>query len=353
MAKKKKKALLYCRVSTKKQALEGHGLASQEIRLRERAETMGYEIVAVFTDDVSGGGHYNQRSGMTSLMQLIDAFPDERFVVLFDDLKRFARDTRFHLELIDEMDKRGVERECLNHKIDNSPAGRFIETILAGTGKLEREQNALQVSQKMIAHMQSGRWKIPAPRGYRYEKHPEHGKLITPVEPMASIIKEALEGYASGRFQTQAEVRRFLEAQPDYPKNAKGRVEQQRVTDMLDCILYAGVIDYPKWGISNVQGVHQALISLEAYEQIQERRRGVAKAPARKTSIWIFLCVALCVARIAASLTQAAGLREKRNIIPITFATLAAVRAIASLCVRNWLKVTSRKSSGRFNPIPT
>ncbi|MEO1611062.1 MAG: hypothetical protein AAFU55_01700 [Pseudomonadota bacterium] len=33
-------------------------------------------------------------------------------------------------------------------------------------------------------------------------------------EPRASILQEALEGYAGGRFETQAEVKRVLESQP-------------------------------------------------------------------------------------------------------------------------------------------
>jgi len=40
-------------------------------------------------------------------------------------------------------------------------------------------------------------------------------------EPLASIIREALEGYASGRFDIQAEVKRWLEAQPEFPKVQK------------------------------------------------------------------------------------------------------------------------------------
>lgn len=279
---KKKKAIIYCRVSTKKQAIEGEGLESQEVRCREFAERNGYEVMAVFTDEASGGGDFMKRPGMVALLAFVSAQPDEQFLVIFDDLKRFSRDKKFHQILRETFNALGAQRYCLNHKFEDTIENEFVEDLLSLTNDLERRQNARQVSQKMRAHMQQGRWKLPAQRGYRYEKHPEHGRLITPIEPVSSVHKEALEGYASGRFQTQAEIRRFLEAQPDYPKNAKGRVEQQRVTDMLDCILYAGIIDYPEWGIRNVEGKHQALISLETFEKIQERRKGKSIAPARK-----------------------------------------------------------------------
>jgi len=46
-------------------------------------------------------------------------------------------------------------------------------------------------------------------------------------EPNASIVQEALEGYASGRFESQAEIKRFLESQPLFPKDLpNGQVRQ-------------------------------------------------------------------------------------------------------------------------------
>ena len=43
-----RKALIYCRVSTTKQTIEGSGLQSQELRCRRYAEDKGYSIEAVF-----------------------------------------------------------------------------------------------------------------------------------------------------------------------------------------------------------------------------------------------------------------------------------------------------------------
>jgi DNA invertase Pin-like site-specific DNA recombinase len=47
-------AVIYCRVSDKKQKTDGHGLESQEVRLREHAMKQGYDVLAVFADDISG-----------------------------------------------------------------------------------------------------------------------------------------------------------------------------------------------------------------------------------------------------------------------------------------------------------
>lgn len=45
------------------------------------------------------------------------------------------------------------------------------------------------------------------------------GKVLVREEPYASIIVEALEGFATNRFVSQTEVLRFLESQPDFPRN--------------------------------------------------------------------------------------------------------------------------------------
>jgi site-specific DNA recombinase len=276
-----KKALIYCRVSSKKQAKEGHGLDSQEARCREYAAANGLEVAAVFPDDVSGGGDFMKRPGMLALLCYLDAQPRGGYVVIFDDLKRFARDTEFHLQLRRAFKTRKAEVKCLNFNFEDTPEGRFIETILAAQGELDREQNARQVTQKMRARLMSGYWAFRAPIGYRYERRAGHGKLLVRNEPLASIVAEVLEGFASGRLGSITEVKRFLEAQPAFPRNSNDEVHETRVIELLSRPIYAGHISVPDWNLHLVPGKHEPLISLATYQAIQDRRLGVAKVPAR------------------------------------------------------------------------
>ena len=275
-------ALIYCRVSSKSQELEGHGLQSQETRCREYASLKGYDVEAVFPDTITGGGDFMKRPGMVALLSYLDAQPTENYIVIFDDLKRFARDTRFHLDLRDAFRKRGALIECLNFKFDDTPEGEFIETIMAAQGALERKQNGRQVAQKMRARMLNGFWIHQAPAGYKYVSEKGRGKLLVRNEPLASIVTEGFEGYASGRFETQAEVRRFFASHPDFPRNKVDKVTQQRVTDILINPLYTGFICSKNYSIDWLDGHHDALISLETFDRVQARRKGTAKAPMRK-----------------------------------------------------------------------
>ncbi|MCP4933236.1 MAG: recombinase family protein, partial [bacterium] len=76
------KALIYCRVSSKSQKEEGHGLESQETRCREFAGAKGYEVEAAFPDTITGGGDFMKRPGMVALLSYLDAQPEKNYVVI-------------------------------------------------------------------------------------------------------------------------------------------------------------------------------------------------------------------------------------------------------------------------------
>jgi DNA invertase Pin-like site-specific DNA recombinase len=248
------KAIIYCRVSSTKQKTEGSGLDSQEHRCRQYAAQHGYEVEAVFPDDASGGGDFMKRPGMVALLTYLDVQPGKPYVVIFDDLKRFARDIEFHMKLRKEFDRRGATLECLNFRLENSPQGKFFERLAALTGELEREQNSLQVVQKSKARLERGYSIVSRPPvGYRYERDRIHGKIFVRDEPLASIAQEALEGFASGRFSSQAEVKRFLEGQPAFPKDLpNGGIRHFKVTRLLTRVAYAGYIESPGYQVSEL-----------------------------------------------------------------------------------------------------
>ena len=273
----KRKALLYCRISTAEQT----GLPSQEYRCREYAKEHGYEVEAVFPDERTGSGDFMNRPGIRAILNYIDARPHQNYVVIFDDLKRFARDTEFHLALRRTFKGRGATVECLNFQFEDTPEGRFIETVFAAQSALEREQNLRQVNQKMRARLMRGYWTFRPGLGYEYEENKEHGKFLVRKEPFASIVVEAFEGLATGRFSTIGQIKTFFESHPAFPRNRNGEVHTSRVREMMSSRLYVSYLDVPKWGIL-VEGKHEPLISLHTWQAAQERLAGKRIVPARK-----------------------------------------------------------------------
>ena len=276
-----KKAVIYCRVSSKSQ-LQGSGLSSQEHRCRQYADERGYSIEAVFPDDVSGGGDFMNRKGMVALLKYLEDHPFDNFIVLFDDLKRYARDTEFHLKLRREMEARGATRDCLNFRFEDTPESKFVETVLAAQGELEREQNRRQVLQKMKARVEQGYWVFSAPKGYVYQKAQAGGKELIADPVLGPIVKTALEGFASRRLGSQIEVQRFLQAQPEFAaRSPNGYVRPQAIVRLLRSPVYAGMVFAKVWNVSERPGQHEGLISISTHNRIIKILDRGVYAPAR------------------------------------------------------------------------
>jgi hypothetical protein len=127
-----------------------------------------------------------------------------------------------------------------------------------------------QVAQKMKARMQSGYWIHTAPVGLEYRTVKGRGKMLFPDELLATIVHNAFEGYAMGRFETQAEIQRFFETFPDFPRNKKGEITRQCVKDVLTNPLYTGYICSESYGIDWLKGHRDALIPVETFEKVQD-----------------------------------------------------------------------------------
>lgn len=268
------KAIIYCRVSSEKQVREGHGLEGQEKRCRDYALAKNYEVIKVFRDAGVSGGLTN-RPAMQALIKYLREMRFSEIVIIFDDIKRFARNIEGHFELKAMLMSQGAILESPSHRFEDTPEGKLSESLHAIFAEYERNANAVQVYNRMKARMERGYWTFCPPVGYRHEKHPLEGKLIQPVEPAASIIKEAMESFASGVLGSQEDVRQFLLIKK-FPFKGK-TVHPEQVKRILTQSLYAGIIDYPKWGIKAFQGRHKALISTATFNRIQDKLFGRAK----------------------------------------------------------------------------
>lgn len=274
------KAVIYARVSSTKQLREGDGLASQETRCREYASYKDMEVLKVFRDDISGGSA--SRPGMIAMLNFLKKNRRQGCAVIIDDISRLARNLEAHLQLRTAIANAGGKLVSPSIEFGEDSDSVLVENLLASVSQHQRQKNGEQTRNRMRARAMGGYWVFQAPIGYRYEKTPGHGKLLVRDEPLATIAAEALDGYASGRFETPVEVKRFLQCQPSWPKSSNGEVHPERVTELLSRPVYAGYIHHEAWGIHFLPGKHEPLISLETWHAIQERRKGIAKAPTRK-----------------------------------------------------------------------
>ena len=159
--------------------------------------------------------------------------------------------------------------------------------MIAAQGELEREQNRRQVVQKMKARVENGFWVFRAPVGYKYVNAPSGGgRVLVQDEVLGPVVRQALEGFATGHFGSQAEVQRFLERNPHFPKDKKdGTLRPMTVNRLLKKVVYAGYVEAPKWAVSVRKGQHEGLISFETYQRIQDVMNGRKRRPAARADI--------------------------------------------------------------------
>lgn len=272
------RAVIYARVSSAKQVEEGHGLESQAMRCREYAERKGYEVVETFFDKAISGS-LSERPGVMAMLSFLKHHSGSgEIVVIIDDISRLARDTRVHTDLRLAISLAGGKLESPSITFGDDSDSIFVENVLASASQHQRQKNGEQTKNRMRARAMNGYWVFRAPAGYAYKKITGHGLLLMRDEPLASIVQEALEGFASGRFQTQGEVKRFLESRPEYPcKTKDGIVRYEEVLRLLSRPHYAGYIEVPHWGVSLRKGHHEGLIDLQTFETIQRRIKGGAR----------------------------------------------------------------------------
>ncbi len=178
--------------------------------------------------------------------------------------------------------KAGGILESPSIEFGEDPDSILVENLLASVSQHQRQKNGEQTKNRMRARVMNGYWVFQAPTGYKYQNVPGRGKMLKRDEPVASVVQEALEGYAMGRFEMQADVMRFLQTHPIFPKDGTGIVRNHRVFQLLNQCAYAGYIEAPKWGLAMRPAQHDALISFQMYQRIQERLHNTGRAPRRK-----------------------------------------------------------------------
>ena len=277
------KAIIYCRVSDPKQVTRGSGLGSQETRCRDYARARSYEVVEVFRDEGASGGLID-RPGMLAMLAFLKKHRRaDTHVVIIDDISRLARGLEAHIRLRTSISAAGGKLESPSIEFGEDSDSMLVENLLASVSQHQRQKNAEQTKNRMQARVANGYWAFSPPIGYCYDRVSGHtGKVLVPRQPLASIVKEALEGFASGRFETQAEVQRFLQADPLFPKNRHGDVHPERVKIILSQVIYAGYFSVPEWGIYRLPAKHEPLIDFATFLKIEKRLgRGDDVAPNR------------------------------------------------------------------------
>jgi site-specific DNA recombinase len=259
------RAVLYCRVSDDRQG-DNLSLPTQEKACREYAERHGYAVDAVFVD--------RGESAKTS------ARPEFQAVIVYG-LSRFSRNNADHHAIAALLRGKGVALRSVTEPIDDSPAGRFMEGILASMAQFDNDQRAARTRAGLKAAAERGRWVWPAPLGYRTGSRPAGEPSLVPIPEAAPLIAEAFETFA-GSSQSITDVWRAAQAAGLKTKTGLP-IPMQSLHNMLRGTVYCGRLRCDSLGIDQA-GDWTAMVSEDVWRATQARLDLTRRtAPTRKT----------------------------------------------------------------------
>jgi len=158
----RKRAVIYCRVSTDKQEIDGESLEYQEDKCRQYAELHDIDIVVVLLEAKSGFIHYSLREKLTLARQMVrDHLAD---MIIVWDLRRFARNFVHSSMIFAEIEENGGEIVSVSEHIDNTLQGKLIRSILAWSAESEREKIMEYANRRWQTRHELG---LPVGTGYR------------------------------------------------------------------------------------------------------------------------------------------------------------------------------------------
>ena len=279
------KAVIYTRVSTDRQVKEGNGLQSQKKRCYDFCKAEGYEVVAEFEDAGVSGGKYD-RPGYLKMLDFLDTILGPKIVVA-DAENRVTRNFFEVGQIIKDLMAREAKLGGPGWKYDPSPDGELTFLLNVLIGHHQRRANKQLIRNRTTARVSSGYRSVGGcALGYRTT---DVRGLHEPYEPVASVIKEILEGYATGRFNNYKEMERFLNAKklpkretrkhaPDAKKTKRKYIELKgdkiKRQVLEKAWYYAGFIENGALGVDRVSGLHEPIISVETMEKIERRLSG-------------------------------------------------------------------------------
>jgi DNA invertase Pin-like site-specific DNA recombinase len=180
------KAIIYCRVSTDKEAQET-SLARQEEELLKLAERSGFEVAAIIKEQASG--YELDRDGIFDVLELIK--DKQANVLLIQDETRLGRGNA-KIALFHVIIKEGVKIYSLSHngEIELSDSDALVIQIVGIVEEYQRKLHNLKIKRGMLRAIEKGY----SPQNNLSNKGNKEGRerIEVPVEEIVRLRENGL-----------------------------------------------------------------------------------------------------------------------------------------------------------------
>lgn len=260
-----KTAIIYIRVSTDEQAQKGYSQRSQEEKLNKYCKDNHVEIVQTVFEDHSAK-NFERPAWVTMMKQFNINRTARPNLILFTRWDRFSRNTANAYYTITQLQKLGIEPQATDQPLDMSiPENKVLLAMYIVTAEVENDRRSLNIKQGIHKAKKEGRYMGRAPIGYLNMSLPDGTKTIVPREPEATLIKKVFEGFDEN-VSVRSYYKTVLKIGLKCSLNAFFNILQNPV--------YCGKIRVPSLNGKNiveVHGIHNPLISINLFDEVQSR----------------------------------------------------------------------------------
>lgn len=271
-----KQCVIYCRVSTKEQVEEGNSLITQERLCREYAAKHGYFVVQIYIEQGESAKTVD-RTELKKLISYCTIKKNKIDAVIIYKIDRLSRNTDDYSQIRIMLKQYAVEIKSISEYFEDTPAGRFMENIIANVAQFDNDVRAERSVNGMKEAVKEGRYVWMAPLGYSNRK--VDGKATIIPNEQAHIIKGMFKALVY-ELKPIEEIRRELLT--NKPILLKGKcLSKSNFYRLLRNELYCGIIR--KFG-KVYEGKYEPLISKELFYQAQDVLKGKKKSWAIKST---------------------------------------------------------------------
>jgi len=255
-----KRAVIYCRVSTKEQVEEGNSLATQEKICREYGVKNGYEIVHSFIE-LGESAKTADRTELKKLLAFCTTKKEKINAVIIYRVDRLSRQVEDYAFIKSKLRQSGVTIKSTAEHFEDDPAGRFMENIIANVAQFDNDVRTERSVNGMKEAVREGRYVWLAPIGYSNVKI--NGKsTIIPTDD-AVVIKEIFTEIAKNTLPIDTIWKNI---NLKWGTSEKAKLNRSYFYRLIKNELYAGWI--AKFGERH-KGSFEPLISEELFNEVQ------------------------------------------------------------------------------------
>ena len=264
-------AVAYLRVSTDDQSYN-ESLPTQRKRVQEYADREGIKIIKWFIDGGQSGKTIKKRDAMQEMLGYCIGHKGEIGYVVVYKMQRSSRDLMSYMadfkSLLIKCDL--VIRSATEH-IDETPIGQYLEGVYILNGQLDNHIKGEVTTDNMESVAAKGWWQTGPIPGYdtvKVKVGPKKTHTILRKNRYIGNVEHLLRMFETGQY-TQADIVRM--AREREVKNYMGKyLDDNAVYRMLTQPAYAGFICNKLTNYELVKGRHEAIISLDTFNRIQQ-----------------------------------------------------------------------------------